>query len=195
MPEPRTVPHRRRLLTAVTVGAIAWMLPTGATAVPCDTALVTHSPAGSEGDPAAVALTSQVLVADTPGWERMSWQAADGVELDEVVVTADGTTTTLPGTPTGDAGPVESITFCGTQDPGIASEGATQGADADTDVVTAVSAGSPASGASSTGGTGFGDLGLLGATIGVGLAGVVLLLSRGARRSSTSDQPTRQAHA
>jgi hypothetical protein len=123
----------------------------------CERVLVTHSPTGSQGDLTSVAITSQVLVADVPGWETVAWEATDGVEVDKVLVENEQGTLTLDGSTQGQAGPATSLTFCG-------------------DAITASAAGAATDAP-------VGPLSLLGAGVGVVLAGLVLLLSHGARRS------------
>lgn len=76
------------------------------------------------GDEQAVAITSQSVDADVPGWLFVSWEAADGTELTAVIVErTDGATTLLPGATdaavsddlrTGGVPDALSLTFCGT---------------------------------------------------------------------------------
>jgi hypothetical protein len=78
---------------AVTLGATALVAALGAPAAlasDCDP-VVSHSPTGSQGDPAAVAITSQALAADVAGWERVGWQAAPDTTVTAVtLVREDG---------------------------------------------------------------------------------------------------------
>lgn len=122
----------------------------------CDDVLVTHTPDRSDGDRSAVAITSQVLVADVEGWESVTWETDDRVAVDHVIVSDRDGDHVVEGGRTGHAGPATALTFCG---PAVATSavGATTGSQ---------------------------ELArpLLGAAIGVVLATLVLLLSHAARR-------------
>ncbi len=115
----RTPSPTRRL--AATLGAagllVALAVPAGALATDTTTCdpLVTHAPTGSDGDVHAVAITSQALDADTPGWARVGWQAAPDTDLTEVVITrSDGTERLTEGDlSTGHAEEVLELAFCG----------------------------------------------------------------------------------
>lgn len=138
------------------------LAPTAATADDgCDHVLVTHSPSGSEGDTSSVAITSQVLVADVPGWETVAWEATEGVEVDQVVVENTEGTVVVDGGRSGQLGPATALTFCGDQ----------------------ITAGAAATEAP------WNPLSLVGAAIGVALATVVLLLSHHARRTARGSTP------
>ncbi len=77
--------------------------------------LVTHTPQGSTGDPAAVVITSQSLEEGQPGWARVVWQAAEPTRLTEVHVVRDGETEHLTEGPleTGMREDVLELRFCG----------------------------------------------------------------------------------
>lgn len=158
------------LVAAVLAATVSTAGPGAASAQAddCDE-LVTHAPHGSQGDVTAVAITSQVLVADVDGWDQVAWEASDGVEVAAVeITTADGKVLAEGGT-SGEAGPAQSLTFCG-------DEVATTLAAAQRDA--------PRDGAVAAGPRDGQELPLLGAVVGVLLAGVVLLLSHGSRAAA-----------
>jgi hypothetical protein len=116
LPTPSASPSRR---WATTLGAAALVAALGAPAAvasDCDP-LVSHTPTGSDGDTAAVAITSQTLSADVEGWERVGWQAADETAVTAVtLVREDGTEHRTDGDlATGMAEHVLEVRFCGTQ--------------------------------------------------------------------------------
>ena len=81
----------------------------------CEAELTTFTREGVSGQAHAVALTAQAIDRDTDGWLLLSWQAADGTQLTDVLATAtDGTTRHLDPTPTGTVDHVTALTFCGT---------------------------------------------------------------------------------
>jgi hypothetical protein len=97
------------------LGAAALAAPDHAPGPDCQ-ALVTYSTQGVQGDDLTVAITSQSLQADVPGWGHISWQAAPTTSVTAVVVTGpDGTTTlTGGGLASGTITDVLAVTFCGT---------------------------------------------------------------------------------
>lgn len=113
----RTPSTPRRL--AATIGAAALLAALGAPAALASDAgcepLVTHTPAGSQGDTRAVAITSQTLAAGVDGWERVGWQAAEHTTVAAVeVVREDGTEHRTDGDlATGSAEQVLELRFCG----------------------------------------------------------------------------------
>jgi hypothetical protein len=80
----------------------------------CDL-LVTHRPTGSEGDPYAVAITSQALEAGQAGWASVGWEAAGTTTVDSVHVVRQGRTERRVGgdLSTGHAKSVIELRFCG----------------------------------------------------------------------------------
>lgn len=179
----------RRTLGVALVPALLALLPaTGAAAAtdaaaddaPCEDLLVEHRPDGTDGQATAVAITSQVLVADQPGWDRAGWEAAEGVEVRTVVVTApDGSVSERPGGTAGELGPTLAAAFCGEDV-----------ATVDVSATTLVPPFTPP-----TDGAGLSGLGLLGAAVGGVLAGLVLLASRADRRPrGTASRPTRTSN-
>lgn len=181
---------RRTLGVALVPALLALLAPAGAAAAtddaPCEDLLVEHRPDRSAGHAAAVAITSQVLVADQPGWEAAGWEAADGVEVRTVVVTApDGSISERPGGTSGDLGPTLAAAFCGT--------------DITTVDASATTLAPPF--APPTEGGGIAAVGLLGAIVGGVLAGLVLLASRadrhprGGSSRSASGRPRRTARS
>ena len=81
----------------------------------CDDVLVTFSPEATDGDDTAVSITSQVLNAGLPGWERVTWKAQDGTTLTAVTVRTDaGITTLTDDLATGTVEDALELTFCGT---------------------------------------------------------------------------------
>lgn len=84
----------------------------------CDDHLATATPAGIDGDEAAVAITAQAVDTEVDGWINVAWEAAAGTTLRAVLATdLDGAVTTLPGGSTGSAADVTSLVFCGTSEP------------------------------------------------------------------------------
>lgn len=117
---------------------------------------------------AAVAITSQVLVADADGWEQVTWEASDGVEVTAVEITTEDGTVRAEGGTSGEAGPAQALTFCGDEiatTPAAAQRDATRG------------------GALGIGPFDGDELPLLGGFVGMLLAALVLLLSHGSRGS------------
>lgn len=156
----RRLPVVRTLTIALLTLPVAVLgVPAAAGSDGCDDLAVTHTPEGTDGDGSAVAITSQVLVADVDGWESVTWESRDGVEIDHVVVSDRGDDRVVEGGPTGQAGPATALTFC-LDAVATSAVGATVGDDP--------------------------TRSLLGATIGVVLATLVLLLSHGARRERRS---------
>lgn len=107
---------------ATTLGATALLAVLGAPAAlasgaDCDP-LVSHAPTGSQGDTAAVAITSQTLAAGVDGWERVGWQAAPDTTVTAVeLVREDGTEHRTDGDlADGTAEHVLEVRFCGTTD-------------------------------------------------------------------------------
>lgn len=168
-----STPRALRVLGLLAVPLLAFALPTSAAGTDggspvdggatgedgCAEALVTHTPTGSHGDTSAVAITSQVLDAEVDGWQQVGWEANDGVEVVAVLVTGADGTDVLDGGRSGTTGPAHEVTFCGES---IA-----------TTPVGAATSGQPTA-----------TVSLLGATVGVAIATIVLLLSRGGRRTS-----------
>lgn len=114
----RTTSNRWRLAATIGAAALATTLaaPVAGFAAEDCSPLVTHTPTGSQGDTAAVAITSQVLEADTPGWARAGWQAAEDVTVTKVtVVREDGSEHRGRGNlQSGMAEDVLELRFCGT---------------------------------------------------------------------------------
>jgi hypothetical protein len=107
---------RRGLLAAcLAVPALGVFGPAAALgAGGCADPLVVHRPDGSTGEVTAVAITSQALERDTPGWSSVGWEAAPGTRVTEVVVvTAEGERHHA-GTPAGTATDALELRFCGT---------------------------------------------------------------------------------
>jgi len=80
----------------------------------CEDVLLTASPGSISGDQNAVSITSQTLLFDVEGWERVSWAAAQETTLTAVTVRTAEETVTLEGAI--DTGTVEDaleLTFCG----------------------------------------------------------------------------------
>ncbi|MFW5934088.1 MAG: hypothetical protein ACOCT8_05095 [Actinomycetota bacterium] len=110
--------HRRTLVVAAlaaAAGLLAAMTASPAAAADhCADHLVTHAPEGSQGDASAVAITSQAIDEDQAGWIRVSWAAAEGTELSQVIaLTVDEETVALAPDAEGFAEDVRSLTFCG----------------------------------------------------------------------------------
>lgn len=104
------------LLAGGVAASLSLLAPTAAQASTpsCDDHLVTHTPTGTEGDGTAVAITSQAVDADQPGWLHAGWQAAEGTELTAVhAVTIDEEVVSLAPEATGFVEDVLSLTFCG----------------------------------------------------------------------------------
>ena len=104
------------LLAGGLAASLSLLAPTAAQASTpsCDDHLVTHTPTGTEGDGTAVAITSQAVDADQPGWLHAGWQAAEGTELTAVhAVTIDEEVVSLAPEATGFVEDVLSLTFCG----------------------------------------------------------------------------------
>jgi hypothetical protein len=146
--------------------------------VACGDPLVVHRPDGSVGEAAAVAITSQALRRDAPGWASVGWQAAPGTTLTSIFVATPTGIRQHPGEPSGTASEVLELAFCGTHDPtatASAEGGDRDGASAartapvrfDRPVDAAIGT-FPAS--------------VLGAALGLAVGAVVLLLSHSARR-------------
>lgn len=176
-------PRRAHLIGAVVAAlALPALLPAAAIAgSTCDDLLVTHRPDGSTGDRDAVTVTTQTLDRDTDGWAMVGWEVAPGTELRSILAVSDAGVTELPPTATLAEGGILELQFCGATGAQTATELDTQApvgaADDDsTNRIAAVSAG--ATRADGALGTGF-----LGAAVGAAIGGVVLLLSRGSRRS------------
>lgn len=105
------------LLAGGLAACLALLTPAGAQAATpgCDDHLVTHTPTGTEGDGAAVAITSQLVDADQPGWVHAQWAAAEGTELTAVLaLTLDEEVQELAPESSGFVEDVLSLTFCGT---------------------------------------------------------------------------------
>ena len=155
--------RRARLLRSLPV-ALLLSLPVTLVGTPaaaeaaCDEVVATHAPDRSEGDVEAVAITSQVLVADVDGWESVSWEVDEGADLGHVVVSGHGGDEVVEAGPTGHVGPATALTFC-----------------ADADAVATSAAGAAIAEPA-------GARPLFGASLGAMLASLVLLLSRGSRR-------------
>ena len=103
---------------ATTLGAAALLAALGAPAAlasDCDLQ-VSHAPTGSQGDTAAVAITSQTLVAGVNGWERVGWQAAADTTITAVTLVRDeGTEHRTDGDlAEGMAEDVSELRFCAT---------------------------------------------------------------------------------
>jgi hypothetical protein len=136
----------------------------------CEDLLVAHAPAGSRGDTDAVAITSQSLERGVAGWASVGWSAAPGTEVRAVeIVTEDGVEV-VAGAPEGVAGPASELRFCGRR---AATAATVTSDDADG---TSVAAERPAGSSL--------PLGVLGATTGLVVGGVVLLLGHAARNQS-----------
>ena len=104
------------LLAGGLAASLSLLAPTAAQASTpsCDDHLVTHTPTGTEGDGTAVAITSQAVDADQPGWLHAGWQAAEGTELTAVhAVTINEEVVSLAPEATGFVEDVLSLTFCG----------------------------------------------------------------------------------
>ncbi len=111
----RHLPSRR---WATILGATALIAALGAPAAfasDCDP-LVRYTPGDSQGDTAAVAITSQALSADVEGWERVGWQAAADTTVTRVTLVRDGGTEhrTDGDLSDGAAEHVLEVRFCGT---------------------------------------------------------------------------------
>ena len=79
---------------ATTLGATVLLAALGAPAAlasDCDLQ-VSHAPTGSQGDTAAVAITSQTLAAGVDGWERVGWQAAADTTITAVTLVREAGT-------------------------------------------------------------------------------------------------------
>lgn len=137
--------NRRRTLVVAGLAAAAALLATvtaspAAAADHCADHLVTHAPEGSQGDASAVAITSQAIDEDQPGWIRVSWSAAAGTELTAVIAqTVDEETVALAPDADGFAEDVRSLTFCGSvadqaEDDAAGEDGAGDDQDGDTEV-------------------------------------------------------------
>jgi hypothetical protein len=125
----------RRWATTLGATALIAALAPAALAADCDP-LVSHTPTGSQGDTAAVAITSQALAADVAGWERVGWQAAADTTVTAVtLVREDGTEQRTDGDlAQGIAEHVTEVRFCGTTHAG------TEAASTDEDAVVQVTA-------------------------------------------------------
>lgn len=147
------------------------------TAVGCPDPLVVHRPDGSVGATAAVAITSQALARDEPGWTSVGWQAAPGTQLTTIVVTTPSRVQRQPGEPSGTARGVLELAFCGTHDPGAAAGGHGDRGEPATARTASVRFAEPSEAA-----TGTLPASVFGAALGLAAGAVVLLMSRSARR-------------
>jgi hypothetical protein len=186
---PRPAPPVRRVrgvalsvaLAALGVGSIVG--PAAAEAA-CEDPLVVLAPEGADGETTAVAVTSQVLERDTPGWASVTWQAAEGTRLTEVVVVTSAGVRTLPGDASGTAEEVLELRFCGTS---ATSDAAGPGTTGPATTGTAEETTTPVRFASEPDGSADVALGttrasVLGAVLGLTAGAVVLLMSRSSRR-------------
>jgi hypothetical protein len=122
-PSPQGV---RRLAVALAATALL-AVPAAAVAAPegepssasedaagCADHLVTLRPDGVEGHDRAVGITAQTLDAGLPGWAYATWQTAPGTTLTAIITSsADGSTSRLPVSDSGEAVDVVALTFCG----------------------------------------------------------------------------------
>jgi hypothetical protein len=149
--------------------------------VGCPDLLVIHGPDGSVGDPSAVAITSQSFEREVPGWAAVGWQAAPGTDLTSIRITTPDGTQRHPGASSGVASRALEVAFCGTHDPTTADpiDGPADGARTTTteDRTAPVRFDGPADPTIGTA-----PASVLGASFGLAVGTVVLLLSRSARR-------------
>lgn len=197
MPPPHHRPDRNRTAGVVlaalvlptfllTTAAAASATPATSEATPCDDLLVSHRPDGSVGDTGAAPITAQAFERGAAGWALVGWEPAEDTDLHTVVVEdADGPRE-LPGTARSAEGDVLALHLCGVR--GSASPPTVDRARDGDDLLAgsdgpATSARVVTAGATTTGDDGApAALGFLGAAIGAVTGGVVLLLSRNARR-------------
>ncbi len=111
------VRNRSVLLAALALAVLAApasATPAAAGPSDCPDHLVTFTRDEVTGDARAVAITAQSLVWDEPGWDHLSWAAADGVQIRTVLVTGtDGAVRTVTAAATGTVEAVTAVTFCG----------------------------------------------------------------------------------
>jgi hypothetical protein len=106
---------RRLAVSTAAAGFLVALASKTVVAAPvCDDHLVTHQPDGSTGDTSAVAITSQAIERDTPGWAHAGWSAGPDTAIREVVAERAEGTVRLPGTATGSVEDALALSFCGT---------------------------------------------------------------------------------
>jgi hypothetical protein len=176
-----TVRSRRHVLFAacLAVPALGVLGPAAAAAEGCNDPLVVHRPDGSTGEARVVAITSQALDRDTPGWARVAWEAAPGTRLTEIVVVTTEGERRHAGTAKGSATDALELRFCGTVD----RDGSDDPAEERT---TPVRFDTDGGGGDAAIGTAHASV--LGAAAGLVAGAVVLLMSRSARRDPETGQ-------
>lgn len=181
-------------LAAALAAGVLLATPAAAESDPCADLLVTHAPDGSTGDLDAVAITSQALERDQPGWSRVGWAASADTSVRVVQVVGADHTRTLEAADTGSAEEALELRFCGTRDgadPSAADDAAGAGANGVSTIdggITAAASSDVASADHDAARAVSVPRSLLGAVIGLLVGAVVLLMGHYDRRARGAER-------